>query len=102
RQVREATIPLVVIDTDVADPGVDRVLVDNVPGTRDAVRHLLESVPPDRCYFVGGPRDNFDTAQRAAVFRDTLAERGHQAPDGHIHFGEYNVEWGHRCGQQIL
>jgi len=102
KQVREATIPLVVIDTDISDPGVDRVLVDNATGTREAVRHLLASVEPARCFFVGGPKDNFDTVQRAKVFRDTIAERGFHPTDAHARFGEYSVEWGHTAGNAIL
>ncbi len=102
KQVREATIPLVVIDTDISDPGVDRVLVDNATGTREAVRHLLESVKAERCCFVGGPRENFDTAQRANVFRETVAESGGRLDESRVCFGEYSVEWGHVCGQKLL
>lgn len=102
KQVREATIPLVVIDTDISDPGVDRVLVDNATGTREAVRHLLSSVKPERCCFVGGPKDNFDTAQRAKVFRETVLESGGHVNESRICFGDYSVEWGHLCGQRLL
>lgn len=102
KQVREATIPLVVIDTDISDPGVDRVLVDNSIGTRDAVRHLLSTVKPERCFFVGGPRDNYDTAHRARIFRDIIAEKSGAVKDAHVRFGDYSVEWGHRCGADLL
>ncbi|MFN7021521.1 MAG: LacI family DNA-binding transcriptional regulator [Phycisphaerales bacterium] len=102
RQVKDASEPLVVIDTDTADPGVDRVLVDNTIGMRAAVQHLLESVAPARCYFLGGPRENYDTAQRARVFLEHLSERGHTPDQRHIRFGEYSVEWGHTCGGQVL
>jgi LacI family transcriptional regulator len=102
KNVREATIPMVVIDTDISDPGVDRVLVDNATGTRDAVRHLLSSVEPGRCFFIGGPKANFDTVQRAKIFRDTLAERGHRVDDSRLIFGDYSVEWGHRSGDRLL
>lgn len=101
-KVREASEPLVVIDTDIGDAGVDRVLVDNAIGTREAVKHLLTSVPAGRCYFVGGPRENYDTVQRAKVFSETLAERGHRSDEKHVRFGDYSVEWGHRCGGEIF
>jgi len=105
KQVRAATLPLVVIDTDISDPDVDRVLVDNTTGTRDAVRHLLVSVMPELCFFIGGPKNNYDTQQRAKVFRASLAERmpGLAGLDEHhLHFGEYSVEWGHTRGLEIL
>ncbi|MCC6320342.1 MAG: LacI family DNA-binding transcriptional regulator [Phycisphaerales bacterium] len=102
KQIREASEPFVVIDSDIGAAGVDRVLVDNAIGTRDAVDHLLGSVKPERCYFVGGPRENFDTEQRARVFADTLSERGHRPDERHVRFGDYSVDWGHRCGGEIL
>lgn len=102
KEVQASTIPMVVIDTDIGEPEVDRILVDNAPGTRAAVLHLLESVQPDHCFFVGGPRENFDTAQRARVFADCLGSRGARVGDSQVRLGEYSVEWGHNCGNQIL
>ena len=61
-----AEVPVVVIDRDVHESGVDCVLIDNERGTREAVEHLLESVPPAQCVFVGGPETNFDTPSARA------------------------------------
>jgi LacI family transcriptional regulator len=99
KQVADATVPMVVIDNDIGQPHVDRVLIDNATGTRDAARHLLSTVPADRCYFIGGEKENFDTAQRARVFRETLGDR---AADSRIRYGEYTVEWGHGAAAAIL
>ena len=62
---RESSLPTVVLDTDLHQRGLDSVVVDNTAGTREGVEHLLTSVPARDLYFVGGPRDNFDTMQRA-------------------------------------
>jgi LacI family transcriptional regulator len=95
-------LPLVVIDETLHGSGVDRVLVDNRTGTVEAVEHLLDSVAPDRCYFVGGPKENFDTKARAAAFTETIARRGRRTSGQQVRFGEYSVEWGQRAGEEIF
>ncbi len=101
REARTANLPIVVIDDDFAGEHVDRVLVDNAAGTREAVDHLLASVPPDRCYFIGGPRSNFDSAQRARAFAERLAEVAPVDP-ARVRSGEYSVESGQRLAAEIL
>jgi DNA-binding LacI/PurR family transcriptional regulator len=55
-QAHAMGLPLVVLDAEVNKPGVDSIVVDNETGTREATEHLLRTTPPDRCYFVGGPK----------------------------------------------
>ena len=101
RSATQANLPLVVIDDDFAGSNVDRVLVDNAVGTREAVGHLLTSVPASRCWFVGGPRENFDTADRAKAFLATLEEHGVHNGD-RVRYGEYSVEWGQKAGSELF
>lgn len=63
-------IPTVVLDAEIDAPHVDRILVDNAAGTHDATRHLLETVKADKLFFVGGPKENFDTKRRAEKLSD--------------------------------
>ena len=102
KTARESGLPLVVIDEDMNGARIDRVLVDNVPGTADAVRHLLAGVGPSDCYFLGGPKENFDTVERARTFVETLAAHGHKARGDQVRYGEYNVEWGQRAAEQLF
>lgn len=101
-QARESGLPLVVIDEGPHGDGVDQVMVDNQTGAREAVEHLLTAVPPENCYFVGGPKENYDTAERARVFTETLAKRGTKAAPAQVRFGEYSVEWGRKVGEQLF
>lgn len=94
REAKSASIPLVVIDADLRDKGFDSVIVDNATGTREAAAHLLESVSADRCYFVGGPKENFDTQQRAAAFREALERSGANVDDDQTVYGTYSLNWG--------
>jgi LacI family transcriptional regulator len=91
---RESSLPTVVLDTDLHQRGVDSVVVDNTPGTREGVEHLLKSVEPKNLYFVGGPRENFDTQARARAFTAALGAAGWTARPDQVAFGDYTPEWG--------
>jgi LacI family transcriptional regulator len=91
-----------VLDTDPHEPGVHSIVVDNAAGSIEATRHLLESVPANRCYFVGGPPGNFDTAQRAEAFSRTLRESGGKPRKDQVAFGEYSFAWGQRWARGVL
>lgn len=101
-QIKDSGLPLVVIDEAIHLNGLDRVLVDNASGTREAVEHLLASVRPSEMYFVGGPKENFDTAERAKVFSETLERAGHSASADQFRFGDYTVEWGRKSAESLL
>jgi LacI family transcriptional regulator len=101
-QAASSGLPLVVIDEELSGAKIDRVLVDNAAGTREAVTHLLTGVSPGRCWFVGGPRENYDTAARAAAFVATLGAAGPSRAENRLRFGEYSVEWGRRAGRELL
>ncbi len=101
-QAHGAGLPLVVIDETLHGNGVDRVLVDNRAGTLEAMNNLLANTAPEHCYFLGGPKTNFDTAARAKVFIEALAARGRKASADQVRFGEYSVEWGQRAGEELF
>lgn len=100
--LRRAGLPLVVLDTDPGEPGVDSIVVDNAGGAAEATRHLLHSVPPGRCFFVGGPAENFDTVQRAAAFRAAVASTGHNPRVDQFAYREYSADWGRHWAAERL
>jgi LacI family transcriptional regulator len=91
-------VPTVILDTDMSSRGLDSVVLDNERGTREAVEHLLRWVEPERIYFVGGPRGNFDTIQRAKAFTDTLVHLGATVGPEQVSFGDYSLDWGKEWG----
>lgn len=94
-QVQKSTLPVVVLDSDVRVKHVSSIVVDSEVGTSEAMDHLLETVAPDRCYFIGGPELNFDTVERAHAFTSALRARGHAPRPGQVSFGSYTLECGH-------
>jgi DNA-binding LacI/PurR family transcriptional regulator len=102
RQVQHSGLPVVVLDADPKDPGAYSIVVDNAAGAAEATGHLLESVPASRCYFVGGPGENFDSVQRAEAFLGGLRGAGHKPRRDQTAFGEYSFEWGQRWAQGMI
>ncbi|MCA3004459.1 MAG: LacI family DNA-binding transcriptional regulator [Phycisphaerales bacterium] len=102
REARELALPVVVLDVEIAEPGVDCIMVDNGPGTKEATEHLLAALPGDKLYFVGGPRENFDTQRRGETFVETLRDAGIRARKDQLAFGRYSVEWGYLWAGTLL
>lgn len=94
KETRGMRIPTVVLDAEIDAPHVDRILVDNAAGTHDATRHLLEAVKGDKLFFVGGPKENFDTKRRAEEFVRTLRASGAASRKDEVAYGQYSTEWG--------
>lgn len=103
-EARRSKLPLVLLDADLPDRQFDSVVVDNASGTTEAVELLIRAVGPGRCCFVGGQAENFDTHERARVFRQTLQFHKHVPREDQFAFGNYSVAWGrewaHRRCQQ--
>jgi len=94
KEAHAAGVPLVLVDGDASGGEHDVVLVDNELGARDATLHLLTRCEPQRCYFVGGPKENFDTASRAKGFATVLSQLGIKPKPAQASFGQYSFEWG--------
>ncbi len=94
RDAVENQMPTVVVGIDLSTHGLDSVILDNERGVFEAMEHLTRWVEPARCYFVGGPRENFDAQRRAAAFAAALEKMGHTPGPEQITFGDWSAEWG--------
>lgn len=94
REARQLGLPIVMLDSEEPDEGIDTVMVDSAAGARQAMLHLLEGTRAERCFFVGGPPGNFDSKRRAEVFRSCLREAGCEPRTEQIAFGQYDLNWG--------
>jgi len=95
-------MPTVLIDPEKGITGADQVWIDNEPGTREATEHLLESIDPSDCFYVGGPATNFDATARADVFKSVLSEHSHTVDRSRVFFGDYSVDWGNEWASKHL
>lgn len=93
-EVAESKIPTVILDSDLSAQGLDSVTIDNDIGAKEAIDHLLRWVEPSRCYFVGGPKHNWDTMHRARAFENALAQHGWKVTPDQLSSGEYSPDWG--------
>jgi len=102
RSMTDSGLPMVALDANPNGGTVDSVLIDNIAGAAEATEHLLQSIPPERCFFVGGPADNFDTKQRAAAFMGVLERHGRPPRSDQASFGAYSAEWGRTWASRWL
>jgi LacI family transcriptional regulator len=68
-------IPVVAFDRSVADERADRVLVDNLAGTRAGVEHLLEG-GHTRIGFIGGPPGVQTADERRSAYQQAITAAG--------------------------
>ena len=71
---RLAPLPLASIA--IAPPGVPGLLVDEAPGMRQALEHLIVRHSCRRIAFIRGPSVNAEAEHRYAIYRQVLEERG--------------------------
>ena len=90
RPLVDRGIPVVAIDRQTSAP-VDRVLLDNVEGGRDATAHLIAS-GADRIACIAGPRGTTTSRERLEGFRSALAHAGRGR--GIVAHADYREEGG--------
>ncbi len=102
KSIVDLNMPTVLIDSEEEIAGIDRIRIDNEPGTTQAALHLLESVEPGDCFHAGGPATNFDAKARAEAFGNVLRDRIGKPKPGQILFGDFSADWGYEWGMTHL
>jgi LacI family transcriptional regulator len=100
-----AGLPVVLIDPPHSLEGstaVDRILIDDSWGTREAVDHLLSAIDPERIHFVGGPQMLPAMQRRAEAFTRRMAEKGHTLRKDQVAYGKSAGEWGYMWAAGFL
>jgi len=99
--LRKAKIPIVVVDREGALPGADVVVYDNVGGSGQAARHLLE-LGHTKIASVAGPRDLIPAAERLEGFLRGFAEAGIAVPDEAVVAADFHFEGGREATAKLL
>ncbi|HEX6275891.1 MAG TPA: substrate-binding domain-containing protein [Polyangiaceae bacterium] len=79
---------------EIADDRHSRVCVDNEPGMREGIRHLVEVHKYRRIGFVRGPERSDEAELRYRVYREVLAEHGITPDPNWIAPGNYVTQGG--------
>jgi LacI family transcriptional regulator, galactose operon repressor len=101
-RLKNASIPLVILDKNVEHRHLDNVLVDNRTGARDATEHLIKVHGITNLLFVGGPTDNVDSRDRADGFGDALREAGIEFKSDMLFNTDYQFESGFALSRKLL
>lgn len=94
------TMPVVLMNTRLADSRYPALCVDNHGGALAMTRHLIAS-GRRRIAFIAGPEDNFDARERRRGYEDAMAE-GLPGVSPWILPGDFDEASGHDAAQQLL
>jgi DNA-binding LacI/PurR family transcriptional regulator len=102
RQVREESIPLVVVDpANMPDPDVPSVGATNWAGGIAATDHLL-SLGHTRIGAISGPPDYLCSRARVDGYRSALERAGARFDENLVRHGDFMHEGGFLCGSELL
>ena len=101
RRVIDAGIPIVCLDRAPLGLKLDSVLLDNVRGGEECVRHLLRSGYRNIAV-ITGPRDLRIARERLCGYENALREAGLKVPRELVLEGDFREKSGHRLGKELL
>lgn len=101
RRTIASGISVVFLDRPVAAVETDAVLLDNVRGARECVRHLLQ-LGHRRIAIITGPLALQNARERLQGYEDALRESDVPINSSLIFEGDYRLESGHRLAAQLL
>jgi LacI family transcriptional regulator len=100
--VRDAGVPLVFVDRDLADgEQFDAVLVNNYDGGQQAAAHLL-GLGHTRVAAISGRQESTPGRQRREGFMDTLTAAGVEVPPAYDLIGDFREEGGYQTTLSLL
>jgi LacI family transcriptional regulator len=101
RRVMDAGIPVVCLDRVPVGVKVDTVLLDNVRGGEECVRHLVRSGYRNIA-IITGPLELQSARERLRGYENALHEAGIKISKELILEGDFREESGHRLGKELL
>jgi LacI family transcriptional regulator len=101
RRTIDSGIPVVYIDRTAPGIKADAVLLDNVRGAREGVRHLISRGYRKIAIITGSP-ELLTARERLRGYKDALREAGITLSERLIFEGDSHEESGYRLGKKIL
>jgi LacI family transcriptional regulator len=97
----DAGVALVCLDRTVPGVKTDAVLLDNVRGARECVRHMIQK-GHRRIAIITGPLDVQTGRERLRGYEEALREADIPTDQGRILEGDFRHDSGYRLGRQII
>jgi LacI family transcriptional regulator len=101
KSIIDAGVALVCLDRTVPGVKTDAVLLDNVRGARECVRHMIQK-GHRRIAIITGPLDVQTGRERLRGYEEALREADIPAEQGRILEGDFRHDSGYRLGRQIV
>ena len=101
RRTIQSGVSVVFLDRPVSGVEADAVLLDNVRGARECVRHLLQ-FGHRRIAIITGPLSLQNARERLQGYEEALRESDAPVDSALIFEGDYRLESGHRLAKQLL
>ena len=101
RRTIQSGVSVVFLDRPVSGVEADAVLLDNVRGARECVRHLLQ-FGHRRIAIITGPLTLQNARERLQGYEEALRESDVPVDSALILEGDYRLESGHRLAKQLL
>lgn len=83
-------------------PGVPSLIVDNVGGMAEGVRHLVEHHGRKRIAFIAGPKSSPESNHRLTGYRQVLSSHGIALDDALIEYGEFTLPSGRAAMRRFM
>ena len=99
-RIKEAGIPAVSIDNDI--PYLYHIGIDNKTAMRNMTEHLINVHNYRRFYYISGPADNPESADRLSAFREVTAEHGLTIDENDIYYGDFRARSGKNAAEELL
>jgi len=99
--VREAGIPIVILDREVANFDADVIKVDNAHGSSAATRHLL-ALGHRRIAFIAGTQVLSPGRERLQGVRESLGEHHLSLDDMLVEYGDFKLESGYELTLKLM
>lgn len=101
RKLQQDRVPVVVVDREIPEVSVDKVLTDNVHGGEIVTRHLSD-LGHRRIGCITGPSDVTPSADRVTGYRRALEEAALPFDEEIVLRGDFQYEGGFRAGRRLL
>jgi LacI family transcriptional regulator len=99
-QLHNSQIPIVLVDNLLKQTNLDAVVCDNVNGTYQVTRHLIEAHDLCKLVFFSGPADWFSSRERRQGYEQAMAQIGQ--PPLVINMSDTTVDMGYDAMSQAL